>query len=145
MPCLCCYRLNHNMLHMEQVAATLPGSAKMSQIQSWIVEKTFSHSNNQISTCLATCMPLGMLNCQSQVTTVSYGLMKTCIKDECKTFKMWSNKPLKLKNQQYFCLHSFFLKLWSDFNDKQPKCLFRGALHYCSALNYDITSFYHIT
>jgi len=28
------YRLNHNMLHMEQVTATLPVSAKMPQIQS---------------------------------------------------------------------------------------------------------------
>jgi len=41
-----------------------------------------------------------MLNYQSQVTAVSYSLMKTCIKDECKTYKMqskWLYKPLKLK------------------------------------------------
>jgi len=70
---------------MEQAAATLPGSAKMPQIQSWI--ETFVHPNNQINMCT---FMLSMFNYQSQVTAVSYSLMKTCIKDECKTYKMQS-------------------------------------------------------
>jgi len=74
------YRLNHNMLHMEQVAATLPGAAKMPRIQ----RETFIHSNNQIPMCLLVAM-LNMLNYQSQVTVVSHSLMKT---SECKTYKM---------------------------------------------------------
>jgi len=71
---------------MEKVAATLPGSVKMPRIQN---RETFIHSNNQISTCLHVAM-LSMLNYQSQVTAVNYSLMKTYIKDECKTYKMWS-------------------------------------------------------
>jgi len=44
---------------------------------------------------------LSMLNYQSQVIAVSYSLMKTCIKDECKTYiqdviKMaFIDRPLK--------------------------------------------------
>jgi len=49
--------------------------------------ETFIHSNNQISICLHAAM-LNMLNYQSQVTAVSYSLMKTYIKYECKTYKM---------------------------------------------------------
>jgi len=88
MPAMFVLKAQPQYVHMEQVVATLPGSVpKMPQIQ----RETFIYSNNQITICLAaTCMPLSMLNYQSQVTTVSYSLMKTCIKDECKTYKMWS-------------------------------------------------------
>jgi len=85
---------------MEQVASTLPGSAK---IPRKLNRETFIHSNSQISICLHVAM-LSMLNYQSKVIAVGYSLMKSMDVRHTRCDQNGIFKPLKLQQLLYIVL-----------------------------------------